>query len=138
MVIADFNCATRLEQNSAHNGYSPIISHSLQVGSELYNGPELWAQKPENTQHLYDGIKADVFAAATTLFMLSIRMPPFRSARPTDPYYKRLAHKDKKYFWKIFEGFKIDTYFKDLFEKMTCLDPSQRISLDQVLQGKFL
>jgi hypothetical protein len=64
-------------------------------------------------------------------------MPPFRSARTTDPYYKRLAHKDKKYFWKIFEGFKIDTYFKDLFEKMTCMDPSQRISLDQVIQCKF-
>jgi len=37
----------------------------------------------------------------------------------------------------MFKGFKIDTYFKDLFEKMTCPDPSQRISLDQVILSKF-
>ena len=50
----------------------------------------------------YDGVKADIFAAAATLFFMTMKFQPFRRAHPKDPYYKRLAHKDKKWFWKIF------------------------------------
>ena len=90
----------------------------------MYNAPELWREITEQSRASYDGIKADIFAAAITLFMLQMKLQPFRRAQPNDPYFKRLIHKDKRYFWKIFEGYQICPLFKDLFEKMTFLDAS--------------
>ena len=52
----------------------------------------------------YDGVKADIFSAAATLFLLRMKFQPFRRAHPQDPYYKKLAFKGGKkgYFWKIY------------------------------------
>lgn len=72
----------------------------------------------------YDGVKADIFAAAATLFILTTKLCPFRRASLKDPYYKRLAHKDKRYFWKIYDGFPITPCFRDLFEKISAHDPT--------------
>ena len=66
-----------------------------------------------------------------------MKLQPFRRAQLNDPYYKRLAHKDKRYFWKIFEGLPIDTLFRDLFEKLTCHDSAQRFSLEDALNHKY-
>jgi len=51
---------------------------------------------------VYNGPKADVFSAAATLFIISLKMQPFRRATMKDPYYKRIAYKDKLVFWKIY------------------------------------
>jgi serine/threonine protein kinase len=48
------------------------------VGSETYNAPELWQDKTK--VGIYDGVKADVFAAAATLFILVTKLSPFRRA----------------------------------------------------------
>ena len=51
----------------------------------------------------YDGVKADLFAAAVTLFLIKFMLAPFRRAHPKDPYYKRLAFKgNTKQFWHIY------------------------------------
>lgn len=33
---------------------------------------------------------------------MTMKLSPFRRASLKDPYYKRLAHKDKRVFWKIY------------------------------------
>lgn len=58
------------------------------MGSEEYNAPELYL---EDECANYDGLKGDIFSAATTLFMMVMRCPPFRKAHPKDPFYKRLC-----------------------------------------------
>ena len=64
---------------------------------------------------------------------MAMKLGPFRRAHLNDPYYKRLAHKDKRVFWKIYKGFPTTADFRDLFEQMTSHDPSSRISLTEVL-----
>ena len=86
------------------------------LGSEEYNPPELndddiqeKSLKNENDNEInknlkYDGIKADIFSGATTLFLMVMKSPPFRKAQIKDPFYKRLCANDKKSFWNIFKN----------------------------------
>ena len=69
----------------------------------------------ESENFPYDGVKADVFAAAATHFIMTMKLGPFRRAHLKDPYYKRLA-KDKQKFWKIYHSFPCSPEFRDLFE----------------------
>lgn len=99
--------------------WSPLVTHTYTVGSEAYNAPELWQpQQPH-----YDGVKADIFAAGVVLFFCATKLWPFRRAALNDPYYKRLAHKDKRFFWKIYEAYPTSNELRDLFERMTTHDP---------------
>jgi len=50
--------------------YNPNVELSS-VGSEAFNAPELWDQL--NGVATYDGVKADIFSAAATLFMMSLK-----------------------------------------------------------------
>lgn len=67
-----------------------------------------------------------------------MKFQPFRRAHPKDPYYKRLAHKDKKYFWKIYKDSKTSPEFKDLFERMSSHVPKDRLEASQVLMHHYL
>ena len=71
------------------------------VGSEAFNAPECWFKTEK--YDFYDGVKADIFSAAATLFLMTLKFQPFRRATLKDPYFKRLSTvKDKRQFWKIF------------------------------------
>ena len=70
--------------------------------------------------------------------MLTVKFQPFRRAHPKDPYYKRLAHKDKKYFWKVYKDVPMSAEFKDLFEQMSCHLPKDRLEAAQVLMHQYL
>lgn len=101
----------------------------------------MWTDSQEDISSTvcnYDGVKADIFAAGATLFLLSMKMSPFRRAQLKDPYYKRLAGKDKRYFWKIYEGYPTSAQFRDLFERMIAHHPTQRISIDEALNHSFM
>ena len=126
----------------------------MSIGSVAYNAPELWelesrlaelrqrGHDPLESDYLsYDGIKADIFSAAVTLFLLKLKFQPFRRAHPNDPYYKKLAFKSSsKYFWKIYSKgpSAITVAFKDIFEKLICHKPEGRPDSSQVLRHKFL
>jgi hypothetical protein len=74
-------------------------------------------------------MKADMFSAATTLFLMVMRSPPFRQAHVKDPFFKRLCTAEKKAFWGIFKSIPTSSEFKDLFEKMTTRVPEERFSI---------
>lgn len=123
LIIADFSFATRMEEIDCDEifskKYDPIIEQNIEVGSELYNAPEVWDNEinlqevemkfksdndtgifeySEIDSHLrrlsmypkYDGPKADIFSIGVTLFMMHMKSPPFRKAVQKDPYFKRL------------------------------------------------
>lgn len=83
-------------------------------------------------------MKADLFSAATTLFMMVMRCPPFRKAHQKDPYFKRLCAADRKPFWNIFKGIPTSPEFRDLFERVTRRDPEERIGLQHILSHQWL
>lgn len=82
-------------------------------------------------------MKADIFSAAATLFIMVMRCSPFRKAHAKDPYFKRLSASDRKPFWNIFKNTPSSAEFKDLFEKLTKRDPDDRISLKQALNHQW-
>jgi serine/threonine protein kinase len=152
LIIADFNFATKLQKvKSCHQKtFDPVVQRNFNVGSEAYNAPELWVieqkegelRQDKNSNcsteekrqiRLYDAVKSDIFSAAVTLFVMSLKFSPFRRAVLEDPYYKRLAGKEKFKFWKIYSGYKTSGAFKDLFEKLSSLNPSNRLSIEQIL-----
>ena len=67
-----------------------------------------------------------------------MKFQPFRRAHLKDPFYKRLAMKDKSKFWKIYKDSKMSEDFKDMFEMMVCHVPQQRLEAKQVLRHQYL
>ena len=126
LQIGDFGFAC--DNLSSLNEEQILLSKTANVGSEEYNAPELF----ERTQGTYDGVKADIFSAGVTLFLMLTKCPPFRSASSKDPYFRRLSSSDKKSYWKIFKGFDIDDCFRHLFESIIERDPRLRLNIDQV------
>lgn len=124
VLIADFSFATRMVETESDDffrkKFDPIIEKRHNVGSVIYNAPEVWDNeinlqevenklKSENDDGIFDyseidgklrnltaypkynGEKADLFSCGATLFMIHMRSPPFRKAVQTDPYFKRLS-----------------------------------------------
>lgn len=92
-------------------------------------------------QHLkrkYDGEKVDIFALGVILFVMMSMHPPFNSAVPSDQYYVALASEKYDIFWKKHsqnKPNKNDFYspeFRDLFQKISLLDPDQRITIEDI------
>lgn len=74
--------------------------------------------------------------------MISQR-PPFASASPSDPHYKLLAAGRSDLFWKAHDNAEqgesiYSSDFKDLFNKMTMLNPKHRLSIDQVIKHSWM
>mmetsp|Transcript_14806 Transcript_14806/g.25182 ORF Transcript_14806/g.25182 Transcript_14806/m.25182 type:complete len:291 (-) Transcript_14806:403-1275(-) len=171
LIIADFSFATRMKEVDSDDfftkKYDPIIEKRHNVGSEIYNAPEVWDSEigqQELEQRLkqetkgeafdyheidkklrkfsiyptYNGEQADVFSCGATLFMIQMKSPPFRKAVQTDPYFKRLSSSAKQNFWKIFKNISYSPQFRDLIEKTLAKFPAQRCGLDQLRQSSFL
>ena len=83
-------------------------------------------------------MKADLFSAATTLFLMVMRSPPFRKAHLKDPYFKRLSASDRKPFWNIFKGIPSSQEFKDLFEGLTKREPEERLTLKHIANHEWM
>lgn len=61
------------------------MQRDFSVGSEAYNAPELWEIEEKQSKAIqenriiteesrkYDGVKADIFAAAATLFFMTMK-----------------------------------------------------------------
>lgn len=98
-------------------------------------------------QHLgrqYQGEKVDIFAIGIILFVMISMHPPFNAAIPKDQFYVALASKNFQIFWKKHSTNKPggDSFysqeFKDLFQRITELDPEKRITMEEIKQHPFL
>lgn len=91
----------------------------------------------------YTGQSVDLFAAAIILFIMLSQRPPFESARPSDPHYSLLVGGRRDFFWSSHDSVEngpsiFSDDFKDLFEKMTSLNPKNRLSMKSVLQHPWM
>lgn len=66
-------------------------------GTWGYMAPEI----VEDASSGYSGNKADIFAAATILFIMVCRHPPFAEAIRTDPHYKLIHANRYDLFWRF-------------------------------------
>lgn len=80
-ILLDSNANLKI----ADFGFSSLRPiNTTYKGTRGYMAPEIF----ENHQEGYNGTKADIFAAATILFIMIARHPPFAEAVPSDPHYK--------------------------------------------------
>lgn len=171
IIIADLGFATRMTEIESdelfQKRFDPMIQMRTDVGSEIFNAPEIWdneinlheyeeqfikAQGEDkifdyseidgqlrklSLQPKYNAEKADIFSIGATMFMVQMQSPPFRKAIHTDPYFKRLSSTKKGNFWKIFKGIPHSDEFKELIEKVLTKYPNQRYGLDQIRGSRF-
>lgn len=86
----------------------------------------------------YEGARVDLFASAIILFVILTQRPPFTSANPNDPHYRLIAAGSPQVFWQAHAEAEAgnDIYsaeFKDFFEKMMILNPSQRPTIQEIM-----
>lgn len=97
------------------------------VGTDYCMAPEIY-------EGSYDPVKADIFALGVILFMMTTRIPLFRKAKPTDPWYSVIIKKNWSKFWGVVDNHlppgTLSADFKDLIEHLICQKPSSRLSLE--------
>jgi serine/threonine protein kinase len=103
------------------------------TGTRFYNAPEMFSCATIG----YDGVMADIFSLGIVLFILVMGFYPFDKPNITDNKYKFIVKKDYKGFWKkceqkISNNIGISNEFKDLFEKMVCYQPKERIGINDI------
>lgn len=117
-------------------GFSKNIKDGLIseiTGTRFYNAPEMFSCATIG----YDGVGADIFSLGIVLFILVMGFYPFDKPNITDNRYKLIVKKDFNGFWKKCEqkmpnNNGISDEFKDLFEKMVCYIPKERISINDI------
>ena len=92
------------------------------MAPELYSGQQ------------YDGPPVDIFALGVMLFMILTAMEPFKKV--DDIWYRRLMHDPVRAMDA--RKIPIDPSALDLIVKMVKFQPSERISMDQVMQHPWI
>jgi serine/threonine protein kinase len=112
------------------------------TSSRFYNAPEMFCCATKG----YDGVIADIFSLGIVLFILVMGFYPFDKPNMTDSRYKLISKKDYHNFWKKCEQkiSSISSYtgvsheFKDLFEKMVCYRPKERITINEIKKHPWI
>ena len=136
-------------------GFSKNIKDGLIseiTGSRFYNAPEMFSCATKG----YDGALSDIFSLGVVLFVLVMGFYPFDKPNITDSRYKFISKKDFSGFWKKCEQkkffsnnnnnsnnntnniFGVSPEFKDLFEKMVCPKPEDRINITEIKKHPWL
>ena len=125
LKISDFGFSIFSE---GHDGSGRLKTH---LGTEGYMAPEIHMRRP------YSGESVDLFACGIILFIMYSQNPPFGKADPNDPYYRLLSNGDPR-FWQLHSRNKPPNFyteeFKDLIQKMLALDPTARLSIEDIKQ----
>lgn len=111
------------------------------TGTRFYNAPEMFCCATKG----YDGVLADIFSLGVVLFTLVMGFYPFDKPNITDTRYKLICKKDYVNFWKKceqkspFSSYNgVSHEFKDLFEKMVCYRPKERININEIKKHSWL
>jgi serine/threonine protein kinase len=104
------------------------------VGSQPYTAPEVYYNKDIHESQGYKGEPADVWSCAVSLYIMLTGRPPFRRSlnKTYGPLLKKCSH-----FSSLLSGSypsRVSAMAKDLLRKMFLLDPSERPTVEEILQ----
>lgn len=107
------------------------------VGKPMYAAPELMSPMP-----CYDPQAADVWSLGIVLFSMLSKHVPMNSAHASDIHFKAFKENPASYVDVLLSAQKLDNTMcsdaKDLFLKMTNIDPKGRPTILEVLQHPFV
>lgn len=130
LKLIDFGFAKKIEKG--------LISEV--TGTQFYAAPENF----QYTSKSYDGTASDVFSLGVVLFVLVMGFYPFEKPNIMDHRYKYIYKKDFSNFWKKCEKIlpeisnAISNEFKELFQKMICYNPKDRITIKDIKSHPWL
>jgi serine/threonine protein kinase len=117
----DFGFATEKS-----NGYLTTF-----LGTPNYAAPELHLKQP------YLGVSEDIFSLGVTLFILVTGHLPFLLPLPNDILYRHIFCVDYVNYWRK-RNIKVSPSFMELFDNLVAFDPSQRPSISEIRQSKWM
>ena len=86
----------------------------------------------------YNGIKNDIFSLGVLLFVITIGEFPFETPTYSDERYKFIIKGQFDRFWKYFSEIDVSDEFKDLINNLISLNPSKRLTTDEILKHPWL
>ena len=107
------------------------------IGTDEYMAPEVYLGLK------YNGEKADIYSIGILLFSLLKCLTPFPVDKITKKrkYYSYFVKNKEEKFWEMLKNLGIDGFspeFKDLFKKMVHLKPSQRPTIEEILNHDWI
>ena len=86
----------------------------------------------------YDAIKNDIFSLGVLLFVITVRLFPFERSCYSDRKYKLIMHKKYNDFWSYYQQFEFSNEFQDLINHLICYDPSERFTIEEILDHQWI
>lgn len=121
--IADFGSSKRFRSDQ--------LMKTSRVGTRGYQAPELLLQRGYTT-------KCDIFSLGVLLFVSLTKHPPFKQAIQEDPWFRQIAKKDYKNFWRKHPKDSLSKSCCDLIVKMLCYQPLDRYTIQQAKSHPWL
>jgi len=121
--IADFGSSKRFRSDQ--------LMKTSRVGTRGYQAPELLLQRGYTT-------KCDIFSLGVLLFVSLTKHPPFKQAIQEDPWFRQIAKKDYKNFWRKHPKDNLSSKCCDLIVRMLCYQPLDRYTIQQTKQHPWL
>ncbi|RQM09096.1 hypothetical protein DD237_005893 [Peronospora effusa] len=135
-VITDFGLCVQDASFSLSSSDSSTASEfrcEEMVGKNYYMAPEIVAHER------YDPRRADIWSTGIAFFILLTSSPPFERADPSDPGFRYVAKCGIK---AVFTAWGLDQEvseeMQDLLGRMLCVDPEERITMDETWQHPVL
>eukprot|EP00492_Amphilonche_elongata_P000757 TRINITY_DN1435_c0_g1_i1.p1 TRINITY_DN1435_c0_g1~~TRINITY_DN1435_c0_g1_i1.p1 ORF type:complete len:337 (+),score=76.07 TRINITY_DN1435_c0_g1_i1:381-1391(+) len=100
------------------------------MGTKGFQAPEQILNRP------YSNL-VDIFASGVCIFMLLGAKQPFKIAGSKDPWFRCIASKAYKKFWKAHGKERFSDSVKDLLNGMLAYQPKDRFTIHQVANHKW-
>ncbi len=101
------------------------------LGTPNYAAPELHMKRP------YLGVYEDIFSLGVTLFITVTGYLPFILPLPNDPLYHYIFDVDYISYWRN-RRIKVSPSFMELFDNLIAFDPTQRPSISEIKNSKWM
>jgi len=101
------------------------------LGTPNYAAPELHMKRP------YLGVYEDIFSLGVTLFITVTGYLPFILPMPNDSLYHYISMSDYINYWRQI-NIKVSQSFMELFNNLVAFDPSQRPSISEIKNSKWM
>ena len=101
------------------------------LGTPNYAAPELHMKRP------YLGVYEDIFSLGVTLFITVTGYLPFILPLPNDPLYRYIFNVDYISYWRN-RRIKVSPSFMELFDNLIAFDPTQRPSISEIKNSKWM